>query len=154
MVVPHTATPLHHWKIFACNGAKQITDTREISSTTIKLSSSSECPNYYSITSRTSLLPLLLSIHFTFRSLQAPKNNHSTPTFEDLSIDDNLSELERVVRYCKSSIGLQRLVHVKLLFHVAKSVGYELCPFLPCLFSSRTDPPSDIKQLTMKFSQS
>jgi hypothetical protein len=61
-----------------------------------------------------------------FRSLQAPNYNQSTPTFEDLSIDDNLSELERVVLYCKSSIGLQRLVHVKMLAHVAKSVGYLL----------------------------
>ena len=31
-----------------------------------------------------------------------------TPTFEDLSIDDNLSELQRIVKYAKSSIGLQR----------------------------------------------
>jgi len=30
------------------------------------------------------------------------------PTFEDLSIDDTLTELQRIVRYAKSSIGLQR----------------------------------------------
>lgn len=30
------------------------------------------------------------------------------PTFEDLSIDDSLTELQRLVRYVKSSIGLQR----------------------------------------------
>lgn len=60
-----------------------------------------------------------------YKSLQTPKNNQTTPTFEDLSIDDNLSELERVVRYCKSTIGLQRLVHVKLITHVAKSVGFQ-----------------------------
>lgn len=36
------------------------------------------------------------------------------PTFEDLSIDDELTQLERVVRYSSSSIALQRLVHVKV----------------------------------------
>lgn len=36
------------------------------------------------------------------------------PTFEDLSIDDELSQLQRVVRYSSSSIALQRLVHVKV----------------------------------------
>lgn len=36
------------------------------------------------------------------------------PTFEDLSIDDDLTQLERVVRYSSSSIALQRLVHVKV----------------------------------------
>ena len=43
------------------------------------------------------------------------------PTFEDLIIDDKLPELERVVRYVKSSIALQRLVHVKMIAHVTKS---------------------------------
>lgn len=38
------------------------------------------------------------------------------PTFEDLSIDDELTQLERVVRYSGSSIALQRLVHVKVTF--------------------------------------
>lgn len=36
------------------------------------------------------------------------------PTFEDLSIDDDLSQLDRVVRYSASAIALQRLVHVKV----------------------------------------
>lgn len=36
------------------------------------------------------------------------------PTFEDLSIDDDLTQLQRVVRYSSSSIALQRLVHVKV----------------------------------------
>ena len=61
-----------------------------------------------------------------YKSFQSPKNNNTAPTFEDLSIDDNLSELDRVVRYVKSSIGLQRLVHVKMLSHVAMSVGFEM----------------------------
>lgn len=37
------------------------------------------------------------------------------PTFEDLSIDDELTQLQRLVRYSSSSIALQRLVHVKVL---------------------------------------
>ena len=68
--------------------------------------------------------------------------NSAPPTFEDLSIDDNLPELERLVRYSQSSIGLQRqvlsfsvkiyeiskfvcfrLVHVKMLAEVSSSVG-------------------------------
>lgn len=32
----------------------------------------------------------------------------AAPTFEDLTIDDQLSEQQRVVRYVKSTIGLQR----------------------------------------------
>ena len=48
-----------------------------------------------------------------------------TPTFQDLTIDDELPELQRVVRYSKSNIALQRLVHVKLLADVAQSVGYD-----------------------------
>jgi len=39
---------------------------------------------------------------------QSTKPAASAPTFEDLSIDDNLSEIERLVRYTQSSIGLQR----------------------------------------------
>ena len=61
-----------------------------------------------------------------YKSFQSPKINNNTPTFEDLSIDDDLPELERVVRYVKSSIGLQRLVHVKMLASVAMSVGFEM----------------------------
>lgn len=36
------------------------------------------------------------------------------PTFDDLSIDDDLTQLERVKKYCTSSIALQRLVHAKV----------------------------------------
>ena len=35
-------------------------------------------------------------------------SNVTGPTFEDLSIDDTLTELQRLVRYSKSAIGLQR----------------------------------------------
>lgn len=30
------------------------------------------------------------------------------PTFEDLTIDDTLTEVQRIVKYAKSAIGLQR----------------------------------------------
>lgn len=45
------------------------------------------------------------------------------PTFEDLSIDDELSQLERVVRYSTSSIALQRLVHVKVSACVRRTLA-------------------------------
>jgi len=66
------------------------------------------------------------------------------PTFEDLSIDDELTQLQRLVRYSSSSIALQRLVHVKvgsakcergpaLIFLVRRSVrrGRPWCCTLP-----------------------
>lgn len=43
--------------------------------------------------------------------------------FEDLTVDDDLPLLDRVVRYCKSNIALQRLVHVKMLAETAETVG-------------------------------
>lgn len=43
--------------------------------------------------------------------------------FEDLTIDDDLSLLDRVVRYVRSGIALQRLVHVKMIAETAASVG-------------------------------
>lgn len=47
------------------------------------------------------------------------------PTYEDLSIDDQLTQLERVKKYVVSAIPLQRLVHVKLLVETANSIGFE-----------------------------
>eukprot|EP00903_Cladosiphon_okamuranus_P014228 g13217.t1 len=47
------------------------------------------------------------------------------PTFEDLSIDDELTQLQRLVRYSSSSIALQRLVHVKMLSETVAAVGFE-----------------------------
>ena len=44
-------------------------------------------------------------------------------TLEDLSIDDTLSQLDRVCRYVESSIPLQRLVHVKMLGSTARVAG-------------------------------
>ncbi|CAM9737733.1 unnamed protein product, partial [Pylaiella littoralis] len=47
------------------------------------------------------------------------------PTFEDLSINDELTQLQRLVRYSSSSIALQRLVHVKMLSETVAAVGFE-----------------------------
>ncbi|CAH0476206.1 unnamed protein product [Peronospora belbahrii] len=47
------------------------------------------------------------------------------PTFEDLAIDDSLSDLERVTKYVCSNIALQRVIHVKMLHETAQSVGFE-----------------------------
>jgi hypothetical protein len=48
--------------------------------------------------------------------------------FEDLTVDDDLPLLDRIVRYCRSGIALQRLVHVKMLAETAETVGYvKLC---------------------------
>eukprot|EP01138_Halocafeteria_seosinensis_P005688 gb/GECG01005815.1/.p1 GENE.gb/GECG01005815.1/~~gb/GECG01005815.1/.p1 ORF type:complete len:814 (+),score=124.66 gb/GECG01005815.1/:1-2442(+) len=47
------------------------------------------------------------------------------PTFEDLTIDECLNDVERIVRYATSNIALQRLVHVKMLAETAQSVGFE-----------------------------
>jgi hypothetical protein len=45
-----------------------------------------------------------------FRSFQNAKVTAATtmPTFEDLSIDVNLDEMQRFIKYIKSPIGLQR----------------------------------------------
>ena len=48
----------------------------------------------------------------------------SSARFEDLTVDDDLPIIERVVRYVKSAIALQRLVHVKMLAETAELVGY------------------------------
>ena len=54
---------------------------------------------------------------FLKRHYQEPPSQTLQPTFEDLSIDDNLSELQRLVRYSRSAIGLQRSVFMKGSFH-------------------------------------
>jgi hypothetical protein len=55
----------------------------------------------------------------------------SSARFEDLTVDDDLPIIERVVRYVKSGIALQRLVHVKMLAETAALAGYVL--FLFCI---------------------
>lgn len=99
--------------------------------------------------------PLCSSGWYPFRSFQqarAPATK-SAPTFEDLTIDDKLTEKQRVVRYTKSTIGLQRLghpsyqsalgqliifvflycrlVHTKMLAEVAQTIGYVRPYFSP-----------------------
>ncbi len=56
-----------------------------------------------------SLIVLYILRNFINKDSSA-QSSQSPPTFEDLNIDDKLPELERVVRYVKSNIGLQRLV--------------------------------------------
>ena len=50
----------------------------------------------------------LLQYYKSFSGRQGGASPSVTPTFEDLAIDESLTELERVVTYTKSSIGLQR----------------------------------------------
>lgn len=55
-----------------------------------------------------------------------PANNEgddSSVRFEDLTVDDDLAILERVIKYTQSSIALQRLVHVKMLSETAIMIG-------------------------------
>ena len=53
----------------------------------------------------------------------SPEDASAALRFEDLTIDDDLPLLDRVVRYCRSGIALQRLVHVKMLAETAETVG-------------------------------
>ncbi|KAF1326682.1 Protein phosphatase 2a regulatory subunit, partial [Globisporangium splendens] len=62
------------------------------------------------------------------------------PTFEDLAIDDSLSDVDRVTKYVCSNIALQRVMHVKMLHDTAKSIGFQatcdrLIPLLEPLVS-------------------
>jgi len=43
--------------------------------------------------------------------------------FEDLTVDDDLPIIDRLVRYTKSQVALQRLVHVKMLAETAELSG-------------------------------
>jgi len=75
-------------------------------------------------------------------------NDDESLRFEDLTVDDDLPLLDRVVRYCRSSIALQRLVHVKMLAETAETVGCEatLEVLLPVLEQLCQDPESVIRQ--------
>jgi len=79
---------------------------------------------------------------------EAAPDPNAALRFEDLTIDDDLSLQDRVIRYVRSGIALQRLVHVKMLGETAKSVGttptiHRLIPILPALVA---DPESVIRQ--------
>ena len=54
------------------------------------------------------------------------EDESSSVRFEDLTVDDDLPIIERVVRYSRSNIALQRLVHVKMLAETAELAGYVL----------------------------
>ncbi|CAM9695084.1 unnamed protein product, partial [Chrysoparadoxa australica] len=75
-------------------------------------------------------------------------NFSGAPTFDDLSIDDNLTQLERVVKYSSSGIALQRLVHVKMLAETASAVGYEesVRSIMPLLRSLSHDQEYVVRQ--------
>ena len=47
------------------------------------------------------------------------ENYLNPPTFDDLSIDDTISDFDRCIKYSRSKIGLQRLVHVQMISDVA-----------------------------------
>ena len=47
----------------------------------------------------------------------------AAPTFKDLTLDDRLDDVERIVQYATSPIALQRLVHVRLLADTAGKAG-------------------------------
>lgn len=54
---------------------------------------------------------------------RGPEENDDAIRFEDLTVDDDLPILERIVRYTGSQIALQRLVHVKMLAETAQLAG-------------------------------
>lgn len=45
------------------------------------------------------------------------------PTFEDLTLDEGLNDLQRCQKYCTSEIALQRLVHIRLLASTAEAAA-------------------------------
>ncbi|CAJ1958596.1 unnamed protein product [Cylindrotheca closterium] len=68
--------------------------------------------------------------------------------FEDLTVDDDLPLTDRIARYCRSGIALQRLVHVKMLAETSEVIGTRmtiaaLIPLLPQLV---VDQESVIRQ--------
>jgi hypothetical protein len=54
---------------------------------------------------------------------EANTGDSSSVRFEDLTVDDDLPIIDRVVRYTRSAIALQRLVHVKMLAETAQLAG-------------------------------
>jgi serine/threonine-protein phosphatase 4 regulatory subunit 1 len=53
----------------------------------------------------------------------AERPSSGGPTIEDLTYDDTLEDIDRIVRYGTSNVALQRLVHVKLMVDTARCVG-------------------------------
>lgn len=89
----------------------------------------------------------LLQFYKSFQQSKAPVAK-AAPTFEDLTIDDNLTEQQRLIRYAKSTIGLQRLVHVKMMADVASSIGFEetVRTIVPLIEPLSKDSESVVKQ--------
>lgn len=54
---------------------------------------------------------------------EAPPPDEDGVRFEDLTVDDDLPVIERIVRYSNSQVALQRLVHVKMLAEAAELAG-------------------------------
>ena len=90
--------------------------------------------------------PLLCSRR-VFQQQDSTQSNVN-PTFDDLSIDDNLSQIDRLVRYIKSSIGLQRLVHTKMISDVSEEVGFGTTKerIIPLLAGLSIDPEPAVRQ--------
>lgn len=87
----------------------------------------------------------LLQYYRSFHNRNEVSN--STPTFEDLSIDPSLTEIQRLEKYVKSSIALQRLVQVKIIYEVAVQIGFQSTKvkIIPLLESLSKDTESAVK---------
>jgi hypothetical protein len=72
-------------------------------------------------------LPESGSGHNQQQHQQHHDDGSSSVRFEDLTVDDDVPIIDRVVRYSRSSIALQRLVHVKMLAETADLAGYVKC---------------------------
>jgi len=79
---------------------------------------------------------------------EAAPDPNAALRFEDLTIDDELTLLDRVVRYVRSGIALQRLVHVKMISETSKTVGptSTMATLIPLLSSLVGDNESIIRQ--------
>mmetsp|Transcript_6604 Transcript_6604/g.8048 ORF Transcript_6604/g.8048 Transcript_6604/m.8048 type:complete len:646 (+) Transcript_6604:314-2251(+) len=76
------------------------------------------------------------------------RDNHEVPTFDDLAINDELSDVERVTTYATSHIELQRYVHIKMLGETAQQAGYETAKekFFPILATVAQDNEYLVRQ--------
>jgi serine/threonine-protein phosphatase 4 regulatory subunit 1 len=83
-----------------------------------------------------------------YQTYNAAPEENAVPTFEDLAIDDTLSDLDRVRKYVYSHIALQRLVHVRMLADTAQAVGFTVVQanLLPLLDDLVGDPEFVVRQ--------
>ena len=89
-----------------------------------------------------------MAFSFMNNDLESFSVVNNAPTFEDLSIDDTIGDYERCIKYSRSKIGLQRLVHIQMIADVAQSVGFEktLDKLLPILEDCVGDGESPVRQ--------